>query len=73
MCGAKAQIKRADKGMVNAMLDEVYEEMRSKGTYDGIGFGPNGIKDGKLVREMWNLLRAGGRSFKEIVNHKAVQ
>ena len=71
--GAKKEIKRVDKAMVDAMLDEAYEDMRRKNTFDGLGFGPNGIQDGMLVREMWNLLRAGGQSFREIVNHKAVQ
>ena len=71
--GAKKEIKRVDKDMVDAMLDEAYEDMRRKNTFDGLGFGPNGIQDGMLVREMWNLLRAGGQSFREIVNHKAVQ
>ena len=70
---AKGEIRRADKAMVDAALDEAYDEMRRKNTFDGLGFGPNGMKDGKLVREMWNLLRAGGQGFRDIVNHKAVQ
>lgn len=70
---AKTEIRLADKDRVDAALEKAWHEMRTTGTYDGLGFGPGGLLDGESARAMWDLLRAGGQSFAQIVNHKAVQ
>ena len=71
--GAKQAIREVNATEVDGILERAYREMRTSGTFEGLGFGENGIDSGIEARVLWETMMGGGTGYKKVRDHKAMQ